>query len=126
VLDVEGDELGAAQRGGEPEQQQRPVAQPGQGGGVELGEDLLKGAEVERRGPTLGCGAVRAADPREDLLDRARIARVRMVLGAVRGGDRRRAAPDCDGPESAVGLRGQERRGAGGSGDWEGSLRHDK
>jgi hypothetical protein len=42
MLDVEGDELRAAQRGGEPEQQQRLVAQPGQGEGVELGEDLLE------------------------------------------------------------------------------------
>jgi len=42
VLDVEGDELRAAQRGGEPEQQQRPVPEPGQGGGVEFGEDLLE------------------------------------------------------------------------------------
>jgi hypothetical protein len=36
-----------------------------------------------------------------------------MVLRAVRGGDRRRAAPDRDGPESAVGFGGQERRDRG-------------
>jgi hypothetical protein len=71
VLDVEGDELGASERGGEPEQQQRPVAQPGQGGGVELGEDLFERPEVERRGSALGCGPVPAADSREDLRDRA-------------------------------------------------------
>jgi hypothetical protein len=36
-----------------------------------------------------------------------------MVLRAVRGGDRRRTTADRDGPEPAVGLRGQERRDRG-------------
>jgi len=70
MLDVEGNELGSSERGGEPEQQQRPVAQPGEGGGVKLGEDLLERGEVKRCGPTLRCDAVPAADPREDLRDR--------------------------------------------------------
>jgi hypothetical protein len=55
MLDIEGDELRAAQRGGEPEQQHCPVAQPCQDGGVELGEDLVERPEVGRRRPTLGC-----------------------------------------------------------------------
>ncbi len=42
MFDVERDELGAPERGGEAEQQQRPVAMPAEGGGVELGEDLLE------------------------------------------------------------------------------------
>ena len=69
--------------------------------------------ELERRGLAQRAGAVLAADPRHHRGDRARVARVRMVLGAVRGGDRRRAAADRDRPEPAVGLGGQERRDRG-------------
>jgi integrase len=42
--------------------------------------------------------------------DRTRIARVGVVLGAVRSGDRRGAARDGDRAKLAVGLGGQERR----------------
>ena len=112
VLDVERDELRAAQRGGEPEQQQRPVALAGERGGVDRLEQPRERVELERRGLAQRAGAVLAADPRHDRGDGAGVARVGVILGAVRGGDRRRAAPDRDRPEPAVGLGGQERRDA--------------
>ena len=58
VLDVERDELGAPQRGGEPEQQQRPVAQAGERGGVDRLEQPRERVELERRGPAQRAGAV--------------------------------------------------------------------
>jgi hypothetical protein len=96
VLDVEGDELGAAQGGGEPEQQQRPVAPAGERREVDRIDQPGQRVELERRGRAQHPGAVLAADPRQDRGDRPGIARIGMVLGAVRGGDRRRPARDRD------------------------------
>jgi hypothetical protein len=57
MLDVERDELGASQRGSEPEQQQRSVAAPGKRCGVDRLEQPLQRAEIERRGAAGGCRA---------------------------------------------------------------------
>ena len=108
VLNVEGDELGAARCGGEAEQQQRPIAEVLQGVGRDRLEQLLEGAEGERVDLLAG-GAERVADAGEDLRDRGGVARVGVILRAVGGGDRGGATGDRDRSELAVGLGGQER-----------------
>jgi hypothetical protein len=55
-------------------------------------------------------GAVLAADARHDGGDGAGVTRVRVILRAVRGGDRGGAACNRHGPELAVGLGGVQRR----------------
>jgi hypothetical protein len=50
VLDVERDELGAPQGGGEPEQQHRSVSQAGERGGVDRLEQARERLELERLG----------------------------------------------------------------------------
>ena len=113
ALDVECDELRASECGGEPEQQQRPVAAAGERRGVDRLEQPPERVKLKRRGLAQRAGAVLAADPRHDRGDGAGVARVRVILGAVRGGDRRRTTGDRDWPEPAVALRGQERRDRG-------------
>ena len=108
-LDVERDELGAPERGGEPEQQQRPVAQAGERGGVDRLDEPGERLELERLGFAQRPYAALAADAGEDRGDRGRVARVGLVLRAVRGGDRGGALADRDRAELAVGLGGQER-----------------
>jgi hypothetical protein len=50
IPDIERDELRAPQRGGEPEQQERPVAAAGERRGVDRLEQPLQRVELERRG----------------------------------------------------------------------------
>jgi hypothetical protein len=50
ILDVKRDELGAPQRGGEPEQQYRPVSHAGEGGDVDRLEQARERLELERLG----------------------------------------------------------------------------
>jgi hypothetical protein len=50
IPDIERDELRAPQRGGEPEQQQRPVAPAGDRRGVDRLEQPRQRVELERRG----------------------------------------------------------------------------
>ena len=107
LLDVQGDELRAAHGGREPEQQERPVAQSGEPGRGDRLDHTLQRVELGRRGPAQRLGAVLAADPRHDRGHGPGVARVRLILGAVRGGDRRGPAADRDRPEPAVGLRDQ-------------------
>ena len=61
VLDVERDELGAPQRCGEPEQQQRPVAQAGERGGVDRLHEPGERLELERTGLAQRADAALAA-----------------------------------------------------------------
>lgn len=61
VGQVEGDELGAAHRRGEAEQDDRGVADPDRGGAVHGGEDLAEVGDGEQAGLAAGCGAVGAA-----------------------------------------------------------------
>jgi hypothetical protein len=113
VLHVERDELGAPERGGEPEQDQRPVAESGERGGVDRFDEAPERVELERLGLAARLGAVLAADPGHDGGDGARVARVGVVVGAVRGPDRGGPARDRDRAELALGL-GRHEQGDGG------------
>ena len=66
--------------------------------------------ELERLGLAQRPDAALAADAGQDRGDRARVARVGLVLRAVRRGDRGSALADRDRAELPVGLGGQERR----------------
>ena len=111
VLGVERDELRRVSAAANPSQQQRAVAQPGQRGGVDRLEQPREGVELERLGLAWRSGRVPCwrRIPDKDGGNGAGVARVGVVLGAVRGGDRGGAAGDRDRPELAVGLGGQER-----------------
>jgi hypothetical protein len=58
IPDIERDELRAPQRGGEPEQQQRPVAPAGDRRGVDRLEQPRQRVELERRGLAQRASAV--------------------------------------------------------------------
>ena len=85
VLDVERAELGAPQRGGESEQQQRPIAQAGEGVLLDRLDEPRERVCVST-GAAWRMGAVPspAADPGQDGGDGAGVARVGVVLGALR------------------------------------------
>jgi len=83
VVDVERDELGASQRGDEPEQEDGPVSQAGERAGVDRVEQARERLELERAGLAQRPHAALAADAGEDRGDRGRVARVGLVLGAV-------------------------------------------
>ena len=82
---------------------------PGERGGVDRLEQPRERLELERLGFAQRPHAALAADAGEDRGDRGRVARVGLVLRAVRGGDRGGALGDRDRAELAVGLCGQER-----------------
>ena len=82
VGEGEGGQLGAAQRAGEAEQDDRGVADAADGGAVDGGDDLAQVGDAERPGRPARGGAEDAAQSAADLADRVVVDRV----GDSRGG----------------------------------------
>ena len=82
VDEVEAGELGAAHRGGEPEQDERGIAGTLDGGAVKVVEDPTDLGGRERAGLSSGCGADQAPQPAPDLADRVVDGRVRESVDA--------------------------------------------